>query len=496
MPDKTSTILIVDNDPGASATLRGFLFSEGYELIFAGSGPEALTKARETIPDLILLDVMMPGMTGFEVCQRLRADSLLAEVPIIMVTALDDREARLQAIEFGADDFISKPVDRTELRARVRAVTRLNRYRRLLSERAKFEWVIEQASEGYLIVDDKGYVIYANPQAQLYLEMDAKSPFSEPFRELAERYYRCEPQAAWATWPNEAALASKLPTDGSPTPLYLMRPETSVTSALWLQVSILHLPASAEGGARHIIRLQDVTEKKLLLSKLNQFHMMVSHKLRTPLTYMLGSLELLQQHLAELANQEALRFSGVALRGAQRLHGEIEDILSYVTARSLAQTGDTFSLAQLPALVAELGNNLQLETITVSDCDTVKERETLISRRGIELILGELLENSKKFHPQQTPSVDITVSQVDAHQVMLRVKDNGQTLSPEQLARVWEPYYQAEKLFTGEVVGMGLGLSVVFTLVWNAGGMSRIYNRDDGPGVVVEVILPLRNSGS
>lgn len=130
-----STILIVDDQESARHVLTGLLTGKGYELVFASNGEEALTKAIELTPDLILLDVMMPGMSGFEVCQRLRADSQLAEVPIIMVTALDDQDSRLEGIKAGADDFITKPFNRIELQARVHTITRLNRYRRLLMER-------------------------------------------------------------------------------------------------------------------------------------------------------------------------------------------------------------------------------------------------------------------------------------------------------------------------------------------------------------------------
>lgn len=132
---QTSSILIVDDQAAGREALEALLFTPEYNLEFAADGPEALRQAAELRPDLILLDVMMPGMDGFEVCRRLRADPNLAEVPIVMVTALDDQESRLSGIEAGADDFISKPFDRSELRARVRTITRLNRYRRLLEER-------------------------------------------------------------------------------------------------------------------------------------------------------------------------------------------------------------------------------------------------------------------------------------------------------------------------------------------------------------------------
>ena len=133
----SSTILIVDDQPSARKVLQGLLAKQGYTLAFAINGQEALSKAIEIAPDLILLDVMMPDMDGFEVCQRLRADQALAEVPIIMITALDDHDSRLMGLNAGADDFISKPFNHVELQARVQSVTRLNRYRRLLLERAQ-----------------------------------------------------------------------------------------------------------------------------------------------------------------------------------------------------------------------------------------------------------------------------------------------------------------------------------------------------------------------
>jgi len=128
----TPKILIVDDDSPTRETLTTLLADGSYELVTATNGTEALTIAPELLPDLILLDVMMPVVDGFEVCRRLRADSRLAEVPIIMLTALDDRASRLRGLEAGADDFLSKPFDGSELRTRVRTITRLNRYRRLV----------------------------------------------------------------------------------------------------------------------------------------------------------------------------------------------------------------------------------------------------------------------------------------------------------------------------------------------------------------------------
>jgi putative two-component system response regulator len=133
----TSTVLIVDDEYAGRETLQSVLEGEGYRLEMAENGWQAIEKAKALLPDVILLDVMMPGMTGFEVCQRIRNDPQVAEIPIIILTALDDRESLLKSLKAGADDFISKPFDRYELRARLIGITRLNRYHKLVQERTK-----------------------------------------------------------------------------------------------------------------------------------------------------------------------------------------------------------------------------------------------------------------------------------------------------------------------------------------------------------------------
>ncbi len=160
--EQTSTILIVDDQSFGRETLAALLGNLEYRLEFARDGNEALTQATLLTPDLILLDVMMPEMDGFEVCRRLRQDEVLSNVPVIMVTALDDQDSRVRGIEAGADDFISKPFNRPELRARVRTITRLNRYRRLMEERANFERVIELSPDGLIIVNGEGTILLTN----------------------------------------------------------------------------------------------------------------------------------------------------------------------------------------------------------------------------------------------------------------------------------------------------------------------------------------------
>jgi putative two-component system response regulator len=139
MEEFKSTILIVDDESSGRDTLESILEPEGYILVMAENGFQAIEKAIAIQPDIILLDVMMPGMNGFEVCRRIRSEKQLAEIPILFLTALDDRQSLLSGLDAGADEFISKPFDRFELRARLLGITRLNRFQKLSEERSNLE---------------------------------------------------------------------------------------------------------------------------------------------------------------------------------------------------------------------------------------------------------------------------------------------------------------------------------------------------------------------
>src|SRR5450830_531255 len=130
---KQATILVVDDDKNNRKLLEVQLSAEDYAVRSAASGEEALASVAEKLPDLILLDIMMPGIDGFEVARRLKADARSRNIPIIMVTALDSRESRLKGLAAGAGEFLSKPVDRAELLVRVGNLLKVKEYQDFLA---------------------------------------------------------------------------------------------------------------------------------------------------------------------------------------------------------------------------------------------------------------------------------------------------------------------------------------------------------------------------
>ncbi len=503
--ESIKTILIVDDDPHVRIVLDGMLYGQNFNLVHASNGMEALAKATETIPDLILLDVVMPDMDGFEVCQRLRADPILAEVPVLMLTGLDNRDARLQGIKAGADDFIAKPFDSIELQARIQTIVRLNRYRRLLNERARFEWVVEHAEDGYLIINSNMQILYANSQARFYLALLAKptKEITETFFDLVAKQYLCNPKEAWATWPMEI---------NPQIPRYLVRPETATAHTFWLQVDLIEMANNLT--EEYLVRLHNITNTILSRRIVWAFHEQISHKLKTPLNYLTLSLDYLAAEHCKMSDAKRGQFINTARDGVSRLESEITDIFQFMEAVNSSQPGQTeCSVTKILAIIEETSTTLEIGSVSIlytppsyspvyldKDDDSNNDVYVVMSERAMQLILTEILENAKKFHPEQSPKLEIKIAVVSwqnhlakdkSEGLRLCICDDGVNLSPEQLAQIWIPYYQGDKYFTGEVGGMGLGLSMVASLIWSVGGTCQAYNCSQGAGIIIELTVPL-----
>ena len=473
-----SRVLIIDDEPIARDSLEALLYGEGYDLFFAASGTEGLQIATEVKPDAVVLDVMMPGMDGFEVCRSLRADPNVAPVAIVMVTALDDRRSRLTGLSAGADEFLSKPFDSLELKIRLQTIARLGRYRRLVAEQQRLEWLVDQSEDGFLLLDSANNIDYANPGARVFLNLpeDARGV---SFLERCARFYQMEPTTAWQTWHTARVSGG---------PFYLVQPETPTARAFWLQVERFSLPEAEEIGTA--IRLHNVTAQMSNYQDIRRFHTTIVHKLRTPLIAMHGSFSLLKNYANDMSPAEISEFVDAAMQGIDRLSAEIDDILGYISATTLAANGEIVTVADFEKRVEQVATEVGIAQVSHACAPNMIGGILPLSSKTLDSILWEILENSKKFHPTHAPEVMIEISHPQPNTVRLRFTDNGLTLNPEQLQWVWTPYVQSEKYFTGEAPGMGLGLPLVATLIWQAGGQVQLYNRHDGPGVVVELAVP------
>src|SRR5437016_2896100 len=181
MPQK---ILVVDDMPVNVKLLADLLTVKGYTVVTAASGAEALVKVDKEQPGLVLLDVMMPGMSGYDVCRKLRENPATAMLPVIMVTALDPAQERVKGIEAGADDFLTKPINQPELLARVKSLLRI---KLLHDELAEWNRTLAQRVEQQLAQLDRFERLkrFFSPQlAELIVSGDAEDPLKSHRREI------------------------------------------------------------------------------------------------------------------------------------------------------------------------------------------------------------------------------------------------------------------------------------------------------------------------
>lgn len=480
MINNQQIVLVVDDSPTTLLNIKQLLIDEPYDLLTASSGKKALALATKRKPDLILLDVVMPEMDGFAVCKALREMDHGANIPILMLTGLDDPESRLKGLEHGADDFINKTFDSVELKARVRTILKLDRARRINAAKDRFNWVIETARTGFVITDKNDHIIFTNPRARRMLDLeDACSGLT--FLAAARKHCMLRPEALWENWPTPLA-------EDEPEKRLLIRPQSHFSPAQWLEVDIKC--QEQDPDQQRIIRLTDISQAIQSQQNVWTFHRFVSHKLRSPMNSLYSGIEMLHDSPGGFEPDEVDEIIDLSYTSLIQLRDEIEDIEQYLEVSRDEDFNEPSLCQQFPALVKAANRAVGIPNICIRSDESLAETRLALSTKAMTLALAELLDNSMKFHPTCEPTIQIDLHWLTNDCVQLRLTNDGHTLPVALLERVWQPYYQAEGRFTGEVAGMGLGLAMVASLIWRAGGSCRMKNRPEQNGVVVELDIP------
>lgn len=473
---RTSLILVIYSDSKTRQYLEQLLSThEDFTLEFCETAETAAQFAHQLLPDVILLDTNLDNADSADICRRLRLDAHLRGSPILVMLDAFDRKAKAQALDAGADDFVSKPFDALEFLARLRPLTRLRHYDKLFSDLERFKWLTTHAQEGYLLLDSLAIIQYANERAVNMLNLP-ENPTGLDFIAAVQANYIARPAETWQTWFDD------------PSPCFLMRPENVNARAFWMVLEALDTDIGAE--TQRIVRLRDVTEKMSIYQDIRRFHDTITHKLRTPVSLIASSVSLINSQLERLSADEIRELMQTAAKGAERLVWQVRDVLTYIDAPLSINIGEPAQVGQIPEIVARLAEKFDIRQLTVFAAQELSETSIRLTVDALELALSEALENTKKFHPQRDPKVEISIGQPDEQIILIRISDDGSNLSAEQLSWAWLPYFQGEKAFTGELPGMGLGFPLMATLVWGAGGTLRLGNRPDGPGIVVEMKIP------
>ena len=466
--------------------LEGVLGGGQYDLVFAEDGPSAIEQALARQPDLMLLDVMMLGMDGFEVCKRLRAEAQTAELPIVMLTSLDDDDLRLKGLEVGADDFLTKPFNRAELHARVKTITSLNRYRRLTAERAKVDQLVRVSPDGILVVDGDGTIKLANPTATAMVGQEDVIG-----RTLLEFIVPEHQERAETLFP----LVIKGECDVQRLEAELARPDGG-----GVQVELVAKAFEWEGTQSCVVMLRDVSDRKVMEEQLRQAQKLevigqltagIAHDFKNILSIVLTNAELTQDALP-VGSEERSSLSDI-VTAAETGSVMIRKLLglSRKAELRLEATNLVDVVVELPMFLNPLLREHVDLKIDVPDVVP----EALADVAALQQMVMNLATNARDAMPEGgtlTVSVgEVTVPDTDGDDpgayVYVQVRDTGTGMDDETQSRIFEPFFTTKRLGKGT----GLGMPMIAGLMKQHRGFVTV---DSTPRVGTAIILHFRQA--
>jgi two-component system cell cycle response regulator len=476
MKDKP-VILVVDDQPQNIELLEAFLVPQSYEVVTAASGEEALKKA-DSGPDLILLDIMMPVMNGFEVLAKLRAAEPTRLIPVVMVTSLSEVEDRVKALEAGCDDFLTKPVDKVELLARVKSLLRISYYRRQLDEKEKFAAVIQAMGDGVVVCSPDWLITEFNASAAKYLNItDAKG------KSLLDL---CFNGFLPATSREEIAKGDKI--------FDLVRTETEQANAFCLEARVDLIKAPDGKNTNIVASFRDVTDQRMEIQLKADFLSQISHKLKTPLTGAMGNIELLKGNIFGQLSDKQLGGVLTVSREIQKLNRLIDRLIYFVAAgqpQSNRKKGATVLGPVLDKCRKNITEIYPDKKISISSELPEDLPPLSIEEKELNTLLFELADNAVKFNDKPEVRIVLAGKIEPSGFVSFVLSDNGVGIPAENYDWVFDRFSQVEKHFTGQVEGLGLGLPLVKTLVEEVGGKIWVESAGAGKGTRLCFTLPV-----
>ena len=496
-------ILLVDDNPTNLQVLLQTLNGRGYKLLIAKDGENALRIASKARPALILLDIMMPGIDGYEVCRRLKADPLSSDITVIFLSALDDTRDKVRGLETGAVDYIAKPFQAEEVIARVETQLKIHRLEQTLAARnrqleATNQRLLESMREGVLGVDREGRMTFANPAAtrmtgwaidelihsDLYgmmLSMDGDNqPVSREvtplYKTLADGVVQnVEDGVFWCR--NQEPLS----VDYSCTPIV---EDGSTQGAVIVFRDITEKKRQQDILDRALTEVQEQKDKLTHMSRLSSMGEMASgfaHEVNQPLTAITNYSQVCKRMLErdpldiETICEAMTKISTQAQRAGDiisRIRSFVKKpnhCLSQVDCNRLVQ--DVVKLAEVDAR----NNQIEIHLDLADDLPLIRVDPIQIQQVALNLIRNAM----EAMTGLETRSIGVHVEtrMFDSNFVIVRVIDRGYGLADDAEEKMFTPFY------TTKIEGMGIGLSVCHSIIHTHGGVLNFERNPDGGAI-------------
>lgn len=512
-------ILIADDNVDLRAYIQRILVKRGYQVQAVADGQEALVAIRALKPDLLISDVMMPRLDGFGLLSAIREDQTMRDLPVIMLSARAGEEAKIEGLDAGADDYLTKPFSARELIARVAGSIAMARVRREAAEtvadtKARAARVLAGMSEGYVLLDQRFRVIEINDEG---LRLDGRSRDEILGRSHVELWPEREETALGALYkkvmkertPGSAEVNYQRPgdhdhwfaVDAYPVPDGVAIFYRDVTARKSAEDALRELNATLERRiderTRELTTAEEALRQAQKMEAMGQLTGGVAHDFNNLLTPIVGALDLLQRR--NIGGEREQRLIGGAAQSAERAKTLVQRLLAFARRQPLQPT--SVDVAKLIAGMADLIESTsgpQIRVVVESQHDlplanadpnqlemallnlSVNARDAMPNGGVLRISAG--LSSAGERKPSNLPA---------GPYICLSVADSGVGMDEATLARAIEPFFSTK----GVGKGTGLGLSMAHGLAAQLGGAMTIQSRP-GLGTNVEFWLPVSSNNA
>ena len=482
-----ATLLLIDDEPIILDVLQEVLAPTGHRMVTASNGREALDIMAQDPPDLILLDLMMPELDGFEVCRRIKSSAEWWTIPIIVFTALDQPEDYARAIDCGADDFMSKPLNDTILLARVRGYLRAKQSMEALRQREAYtRMIIDAALDAIVTIDAMGLITTWNPQAEAMFGWSSQEvvgqllsgfiipPRFRPAHEMALQRFHDTGESSILNTRIETTARHR---DGREFPVEVAITSVQVGNSYLFTAFIRDITARQE-AERALHQAKEAAETANAAK--TEFLANMSHELRTPMHGILSFASLGLDQVATISPEKVDRYFQRIFDSGQTLLALLNNLLDLAKLEASELTL-TLASANLNALVVDVITELNAwaveRQLILNWCPSPVLTEACLDADKIKQVIRNLLSNAIKFSP---PSGTITLTtRSGPTAVQFIISDQGPGIPDAEREAVFDKFVQSSttKTIAG---GTGLGLSICREIITLHNG--RIWLADNPGG--------------
>jgi two-component system sensor kinase FixL len=485
-------ILLVDDNPTNLQVLFKTLEGSGYRLLAARDGEAALYTAKRAHPALILLDVMMPGMDGFEVCERLKADPETADIAVIFLSALTDSQSKVHGLAIGGVDYIAKPFQSDEVLARVRTHVKIQRLERALARRNseledENQRILNAVEEGIFGLDVEGRISSMNAQASALTGWPAADAIGEKFSLLKLFPEETLNQALILLCQGGVSLrkestdlimhngmVAKIALSGTPRKdggaVLVLR---DISEWLQSQLALGQAREELDSQRQHLAHIER-------LSTGGEMAAGIAHEVNQPLTAVTNYARVAQRLLSDLPEDRREKMDDVLSKiavQAERAAAVIQRMRSYVKKPSGVREEldlnnvlkDVIALAEVDSRV----NGIEVNLIVADGLANIFADEVQFQQVALNLIRNAIEATA---NAENKDAVEVRTYMQNA-MVCFSVSDCGGGLLPEIEAQLFSPFV------TSKEGGMGIGLSVCQSIVQSHGGDIRHQHNTKGGAI-------------